>query len=107
MLVCDSADKPMDQYSDEPTLADMLSDPVTLAVMDADGIDPGDLSVRLILMAAKFAPSPGAVDHESRSAGDTIAKAVPADRRPGGAVKLPEGKTNRWHPRIWRNNLRL
>src|ERR1700730_4976399 len=38
--VFDSADNPMDRYCDEPTLADMLSDPVTLAVMDADGVDP-------------------------------------------------------------------
>jgi hypothetical protein len=42
--VCDSAKNPMDQYDREPTLAEVLSDPVTLAVMDADGVDPRDLS---------------------------------------------------------------
>jgi len=29
----------MDQDHGEPTLADVLSDPVTLAVMDADGVE--------------------------------------------------------------------
>jgi fumarylacetoacetate (FAA) hydrolase family protein len=34
----------MDRYDDEPTLADVLSDPVTLAVMRADGVDPDGLT---------------------------------------------------------------
>jgi len=36
----------MDRYHREPTLAEALSDPVTLAVMDADGVDRHDLAQR-------------------------------------------------------------
>jgi hypothetical protein len=32
-------ENPMDRYHREPTLAEVLSDPVTLAVMDADGVE--------------------------------------------------------------------
>jgi hypothetical protein len=46
----------MDRYDDEPTLADVLSDPVTLAVMRADGVDPDGLTATLTGMAAKFIP---------------------------------------------------
>jgi hypothetical protein len=58
----------MDRYDDEPTLADVLSDPVTLAVMRADGIDPDGLTATLTGMAAKFIPSHGSADQISRSA---------------------------------------
>ena len=37
--VCDSVENPMDRYCDEPTLAEALSDPVTLAVMNADELN--------------------------------------------------------------------
>src|SRR6185295_19888085 len=38
---------PMDRYHREPTLAEVLSDPVTLAVMDADGVETfGERSAR-------------------------------------------------------------
>ena len=33
----------MDRYHREPTLAEVLSDPVTLAVMAADRVDPQEL----------------------------------------------------------------
>ena len=64
----------MDRYCDEPTLADMLSDSVTLAVMDADGVDPGDLAATLTQTAEKRATSPGSIDQNNRSIGSTIAK---------------------------------
>jgi hypothetical protein len=41
----------MDRHDGEPTLADLLSDPVTLAVMNADGVDPDDLAATLTGMA--------------------------------------------------------
>ena len=37
--ICDSAKNPMERHYEEPTLADVLADPVTLAVMDADGVE--------------------------------------------------------------------
>jgi hypothetical protein len=77
--VCDSAKNPMDQDHGEPTLADMLSDPVTLAVMDADGVDPRDLAATLSKMAGKLMRPPGPFDQKQRFAGSAIAKAVTAD----------------------------
>jgi adenylate cyclase len=97
----------MDQYYDEPTLADLLSDPLTFAVMNADGVDPHDLAATLSQMAGKLTRSPGSIDPKNRSAGSTIAKSVTADRRPHIPVELPEGITTRWNPRMLRNNLRL
>ena len=88
----------MNQSCDELTLADMLSDPVTLAIMDADGIDPTHLNATLAQMAAKFSRAPGSVDHGNQFAAGT--NAIQADRR-------PEGTTTSWNLRIWRNNLRL
>jgi hypothetical protein len=32
-------ENPMDRYHREPTLSEVLSDPVTLAVMDADSVE--------------------------------------------------------------------
>jgi hypothetical protein len=76
--VCDSAKNPMDQDHGEPTLADMLSDPVTLAVMDADGVDPRDLAATLSKMAGKLMRPPGPFDQKQRFAGSALAKAVTA-----------------------------
>jgi hypothetical protein len=48
--VCSSipgAENPMDQDHGELTLADILADPVTLALMDADGVDPVVLAATL------------------------------------------------------------
>ena len=53
---------PMDRYHREPTLAEVLSDPVTLAVMDADGVDRYDLAATLSQMAAKLMRPPGPVE---------------------------------------------
>jgi adenylate cyclase len=97
----------MVRYDDEPTLTDMLSDPVTLAVMEADGLDPRDLAETLSQMAASVAPSPSLVDLKNRSDGSAIAKAVPADRRLDVAIEPPQGKATGWDPRRVRSYLRL
>jgi adenylate cyclase len=97
----------MDRYHDEPALADLLSDPVTLAVMNADGVDPGDLAATLTRMAAKFTPAAGAVDQINRSAGSAIARPVPADRKPGVAIQLAEGMRTGWDRGVLRHHLRL
>jgi adenylate cyclase len=94
----------MDRYYDEPTLADMLSDPMTLVEMDADGVDPGGAAT-LTQMVGKLEPSAGSIDQ--KSVGNTIAKVVVADRMRDVSIELPEGATTGWDPRILRNNLRL
>jgi adenylate cyclase len=105
--VCDRASNPMDRYYEEPTLADVLTDPVTLAVMDADGVDPRDLAATLSQMAAKLTPPPSP-DHQSRgSAGRAIAKAVIAERELDVSAELPEGMATGWNTQTLRNNLRL
>jgi adenylate cyclase len=97
----------MDRYDDEPTLADVLSDPVTLAVMRADGVDPDGLTATLTGMAAKFIPSHGSADQISRSADSMNAKVVPADRKPDVAAQFPQGMTTPWDWNVLRSRLRL
>jgi adenylate cyclase len=97
----------MDHDHDEPTLADVLSDPVTLAVMDADGVDPRDLAATLSKMAGSLMLRPGPVDKKGRLAGNAIAKTVITEREADVSVELPENVTARWSPRLLRNNLRL
>ena len=63
----DSAKDPMDRYHREPTLAEVLSDPVTLAVMDADGVNRHDLAATLSQMVAKLMSLPGPIDQKKRS----------------------------------------
>jgi adenylate cyclase len=96
------ARNPMDQYYEEPTLADVLTDPVTLAVMDADGVDPHDLEATLSQMAAKLTRPPSPIED-----GGAIAKAVIAERKLDVSAELPEDMTMGWNPRMLRNNLRL
>jgi adenylate cyclase len=95
----------MDRHHDEPALTDLLSDPVTLAVMNADGVDPGDLTATLTGMAAKFTPSPGSAAQINRSAGSVIAKPIPADGKPDAAIR--DGMTTGWNRSVLRNHLRL
>jgi hypothetical protein len=97
--VSDSADSPMDRYNDEPTLADVLSDPVTLAVMDADGVDPRDLAATLTQIVGKLTPSFGSIEQKTRPVVSTFAKVVVADREPDVAIELPEGMTTSGWPR--------
>jgi hypothetical protein len=61
----DSAKDPMDRYHREPTLLEVLCDPVTLAVMDADGVDRHDLAATLSQIAPKLIPPPGLVEQKS------------------------------------------
>jgi len=60
--VCDS--DPMDQVHSEPTLADVLSDPVTLAVMDADRVNARDLAAMLSKMAGKLTRAAGPAEQK-------------------------------------------
>jgi hypothetical protein len=64
----DSAKDPMDRYHREPTLLEVLCDPVTLAVMDADGVDRHDLAATLSQIAPKLIPPPGLVEQKKRLA---------------------------------------
>ena len=97
----------MDRYHREPTLAEVLSDPVTLAVMAADRVDPQELSATLSKMVGELTSSPDPIEQGKCSAHGTNAKAVIAEGRPDVAAKLPEGMTTRWNWRMLRNNLRL
>jgi adenylate cyclase len=101
----------MDRHDGEPTLADVLSDPVTLAVMNADDVDPDDLAATLTGMAAKFTPSHDSADQMSRSADGMITKVVPADRKADVAAQFTQGLTTPWDwPWDWkvlRSRLRL
>jgi succinate dehydrogenase/fumarate reductase cytochrome b subunit len=105
--VCDSADNPMDRYCNEPALADVRSDPVTLAVMHGDGVNPRDVAATLIRTAGKRTTSLGSIDQNNRSIGSTIAKVDIPDREPDASIELPEGVTTGWDPRMLRNHLRL
>jgi hypothetical protein len=42
----------MSWYFREPTLTEILSDPIVSALMKADGVDPGELETTLKQMAA-------------------------------------------------------
>jgi hypothetical protein len=91
--VCDSADNPMDRYCNEPALADVRSDPVTLAVMDGDGVNPRDVAATLVQTAGKRTPSLGTIDQNNRSIGSTIAKVDSGEPLPAPLF---------FYPRCWR-----
>ena len=94
----------MDRYSEEPTLAELLSDPTTLAMMDADGVDPRALATSLAEIAGGLAPPfRGSIDQKDRSAANTCDISVP---RPDKAMPVRQS-TARWDARTWRNRLRL
>ena len=46
----------MDRYCNEPALADLRSDPVALAVMDGDGVNPRDVAATLIRLLESAHP---------------------------------------------------
>ena len=48
----------MDLWSREPTLNEMLSDPLIEIVMRADGVDPGKLGPELRALARSLLPPP-------------------------------------------------
>jgi hypothetical protein len=54
-------DVPMISYFREPTLAELLSDPLTRAVMRADGVNLQELEVSFRDLAARRAQSPASV----------------------------------------------
>jgi adenylate cyclase len=85
--------------------------PVTLAVMNADDVDPDDLAATLTGMAAKFTSSHDSTDQMSRSADGMITKVVPADRKADVAAQFTQGLTTPWDwPWDWkvlRSRLRL
>jgi hypothetical protein len=58
----------MDRYHREPTLAEVLSDPVTLAVMAADRVDPQELSATLSKMVGELTSSPDPIKQGKCSA---------------------------------------
>jgi len=103
----DSVKDPMDRYHREPTLAEVLSDPVSLAVMDADGVDRYDLAATLSQMAAKLMRPPGPVEKKKRLADSAIAKAVITDRKPDVAAELSESMTRGYNARMLRSNVRV
>ena len=72
----------------KPTLAEVLSDPVTMAVMDADGVDRHDLAATLSKMVGELTSLPGAVDQEKRTIGSAKAKAITTDRKPDVSAEL-------------------
>src|SRR5260370_42035457 len=97
----------MDRYHREPTLAEVLSDPVTLAVMDADGVDRYDLAATLSQMAAKLMRPPGPVEKKKRLADSATAKTVISDRKPDVAAGLSEGMTGGYNARLVGGNVRV
>jgi adenylate cyclase len=99
-------ENPMDQDDREPMLADILSDPVTLAMMDADGVDPCDLAATLSKIAGKLIGPPGPAE-KKRFGGSALAKAVIAKRGAEVSVELSKNAAAGWNSGVLRNNLRL
>ena len=50
----------------EPTMEEILSDPIVRAVMAADNVDPKALERRLMLVASMLAGAEGAADRSLR-----------------------------------------
>jgi succinate dehydrogenase/fumarate reductase cytochrome b subunit len=106
-LAYGDANSSMDQSYDELTLADLMSDLMTLAIMDADGIEASDLNAKLNQIAARFTRAAGSVDHRNPPLGSAVDHTIPANQDPGVSGELTEGMTTRWRLRIKRNSLRL
>jgi hypothetical protein len=47
-------------YPDEPTLSEILADPIIQALMEADGVDADELEATLRRLAVSHAPPPPA-----------------------------------------------
>jgi hypothetical protein len=76
-----------------------MSDPLTLAVMNADGVDPGDLTAALTRMSANFTSASEAVDGENRANGSVMLRPALADRKSDLATQLAEGMRTGWDRR--------
>ena len=97
----------MDQVHTEPTLADVLSDPVTLAVMDADRVNARDLAAMLSKIAGTLTRPPVPAGQKERLAGRTTAKSLIAKSKPDASVEPLEDAPTLWDLRLLRNNVRL
>jgi len=114
----------MNQHHNELTLAEALSDPVTQALMDADGVDPRDIVEKMNKIARQHARWPWAAQHNKKSS-DAIGVEVAANPARKNKVLVanvlgpsahglrtfhgehPEAMTGRWNLRTVRGNLRL
>jgi hypothetical protein len=52
--------EPVRWCAHEPTISELLTDPIVRALMDADGVDPGELEATLRNVAATRAQPPPA-----------------------------------------------
>jgi len=97
----------MDQDRGEVTLADMLADPVTLALMDADGVDPVVLAATLSEKAGKLMRPAGPVNRRRPVKDGAVDKAVVAEREADVSVEARKSVAMARSPRAVRNTLRL
>jgi len=97
----------MDRYCEEPTLAELLSDPTTLAMMNADGVDPRALATSLAEIAGGLSPpSIRSINQKHRSADNAGDESVLDGRGPQKTMPVRQS-TAHWDERTWRNRLRL
>ena len=97
----------MDQDHGELTLADILADPVTLALMDADGVDPVVLEARLSQKAGELMRPAVPVNRRRRVTDGEVDKAVIAECEADISVESRKSVTMARNPRAVRNTLRL
>jgi adenylate cyclase len=97
----------MDQDHGELTLADILADPVTLALMDADGVDPVVLAATLSQKAGDLMRPARPVNRRRRVTDDEVDKAVIAECEAEVSVESRKSVAMARSPRAVRNTLRL
>jgi adenylate cyclase len=97
----------MDQDHGELTLADILADPVTLALMDADGVDPVVLAATLSQKAGDLMRPARPVNRRRRVTDDEVDKAVIAECEADVSVESRKSVAMARSPRAVRNTLRL
>ena len=97
----------MDQDHGELTLADILADPVTLALMDADGVDPVVLEATLSQKAGDLMRSADPVNRRRRVTDGEVDKAVIAECEADVSVESRKSGAMARNPRAVRNTLRL
>src|SRR6266487_2540230 len=97
----------MDQDHGELTLADILADPVTLALMDADGVDPVVLAATLSQKAGDLMRPARPVNRRRRVTDDEVYKAVIAECEADVSVEARKSVAMARSPRAVRNPLRL
>jgi adenylate cyclase len=98
----------MVRYCEEPTLAEILADPGTLALMAADGIRPRDLAATLSMTTRTHASrSPRTIGQETQPVSAESDKPIAIDSQPNSDVGLSRELRTRWDAGMWRNGLRL